>query len=213
MIKYMTLLLGVAFLTGCCCTKNPLDTVDKTSYKTAMGTEYVSAGLIDKTWKTDPKVDGTWPMPKPVDTSMYKDATDGVKGEITASTAPSAEKEGVTCLFDNDQRTKYCTPNATPWIQYKFPVGVKPSIVAYALRTANDAAERDPKEWVLQGSDDGKAWKDIDAQKGIEFISRYELQLFKLKAAASYQYYRLVVKANHGGEHFQLSEIELFVNK
>ena len=213
MYKYMTLLLGVAFLAGCCCTESTLPVGAKSSYKTAVGTEYVSAGLIDKTWKTDPKVDGTWPMPKPVDTSMYKDATDGVKGVITASSAGSNSKEEVGNLFDNNQNTKYCTPNATPWIQYQFPDGVKPSIVAYAFRTANDAAERDPKEWVLQGSDDGKEWKDIDAQKDIEFLSRYEIQLFKLKAAVSYQYYRLVVKANHGGEHFQLSEIELFVNK
>ena len=213
MIKHMTLLLGVAFLAGWCCAEDVLPIGHKSSYKTAVGTEYVSAGLIEKTWKTDPKVDGTWPMPKPVDTSMYKDATDGVKGEITASTAPSAEKEGVKCLFDNDQKTKYCTPNATPWVQYKFPDGVKPSIVAYSFRTANDAAERDPKDWVLQGSNDGKEWTDIDAQKGVEYVSRFELKLFKLKAAASYQYYRLVVKANHGGEHFQLSEIELFVNK
>ena len=213
MIKYMTLLLGVVFLAGCCCTKNPLDTVAKTSYKTAMGTEYVSAGLIDKTWKTDPKVDGTWPMPKPVDTSMYKDATDGVKGIVTASTPGSNNKEEVGCLFDNNQNTKYCTPNATPWVQYQFPDGMKPSIVAYAFRTANDATERDPKAWVLQGSNDGKAWTDIDAQKDVEFLSRFELKLFKLKVAVSYQYYRLVVKANHGGEHFQLSEIELFVNK
>ena len=212
MHKYMTLFLGVAFLAGCCFA-NDSTLFPKTSYKTAVGTEYVSAALIEKTWKTDPKVDGTWPMPKPVDTSMYKDATDGVKGVITASTPGSNSKEEVGNLFDNDQKTKYCTPNATPWVQYQFPDGVKPSIVAYAFRTANDAAERDPKEWVLQGSDDGKEWKDIDAQKGIEFLSRFEIQLFKLKAAVSYQYYRLIVKANHGGEHFQLSEIELFVNK
>ena len=212
MHKYMTLFLGVAFLAGCCFA-NDSTLFPKTSYKTAVGTEYVSAALIEKTWKTDPKVDGTWPMPKPVDTSMYKDATDGVKGVVTASTPGSNKKEEVVNLFDNNQNTKYCTPNATPWVQYQFPDGVKPSIVAYALRTANDAAERDPKEWVLQGSDDGKEWKDIDAQKGIEFLSRFEIQLFKLKAAVSYQYYRLVVKANHGGEHFQLSEIELFVNK
>ncbi|MBQ9445174.1 MAG: discoidin domain-containing protein [Victivallales bacterium] len=208
----MTLFLGVAFLAGCCFA-NDSTLFPKTSYKTAVGTEYVSAALIEKTWKTDPKVDGTWPMPKPVDTSMYKDATDGVKGVVTASTAGSNSKEEVGNLFDNDQKTKYCTPSATPWVQYQVPDGVKPSIVAYAFRTANDAAERDPKEWVLQGSDDGKEWKDIDAQKGIEFLSRFEIQLFKLKAAVSYQYYRLIVKANHGGEHFQLSEIELFVNK
>ena len=212
MHKYMTLFLGVAFLAGCCFA-NDSTLFPKTSYKTAVGTEYVSAALIEKTWKTDPKVDGTWPMPKPVDTSMYKDATDGVKGVVTASTPGSNKKEEVVNLFDNNQNTKYCTPNATPWVQYQFPDGVKPSIVAYAFRTANDAAERDPKEWVLQGSDDGKEWKDIDAQKGIEFLSRFEIQLFKLKAAVSYQYYRLIVKANHGGEHFQLSEIELFVNK
>ena len=212
MHKYMTLFLGVAFLAGCCFA-NDSTLFPKTSYKTAVGTEYVSAALIEKTWKTDPKADGTWPMPKPVDTSMYKDATDGVKGVVTASTPGSNKKEEVVNLFDNNQNTKYCTPNATPWVQYQFPAGVKPSIVAYAFRTANDAAERDPKEWVLQGSDDGKEWKDIDAQKGVEFLSRFEIKLFKLKAAVSYQYYRLVVKANHGGEHFQLSEIELFVNK
>ena len=212
MMKYMTLLLGVAFLAGCCCTNNS-KLFEKTSYKTAVGTEYVSAALIEKTWKTDPKVDGTWPVPKPVDTSMYKDATDGVKGVVTASTAGAVEKEGVTCLFDNNKDTKYCTPNATPWIQYQFPDGMKPSIVAYAFRTANDAAERDPKDWILQGSNDGKTWADLDVQKGVEFYGRYELKLFKLKAAVSLQYYRLVVKANHGGEHFQLSEIELFMNK
>ena len=128
MYKYMTLLLGVAFLAGCCCTESTLPIGNKSSYKTAMGTEYVSAGLIEKTWKTDPKVDGTWPMPKPVDTSMYKDATDGVKGVVTASTAGSNAKEEVGNLFDNNQNTKYCTPNATPWIQYQFPAGVKPSI-------------------------------------------------------------------------------------
>ena len=75
MIKHMTLLLGVAFLAGWCCAEDVLPIGHKSSYKTAVGTEYVSAGLIEKTWKTDPKVDGTWPMPKPVDTSMYKDAT------------------------------------------------------------------------------------------------------------------------------------------
>ena len=44
MMKYMTLLLGVAFLAGCCCT-NDSKLFEKTSYKTAMGTEYVSAAL------------------------------------------------------------------------------------------------------------------------------------------------------------------------
>ena len=181
----------------------------------AQTAKMVPASEIQKTWVvTGDRTKALWPAPKPVDTSMYKDATDGVAAVITASHAGCIDKEMPAALFDNDKNTKYCTHFPTPWIQYQFPADVKPQICAYSLRTANDAASRDPKAWTLSGSNDGVNWTEIDSRKNVKWFQRYELKLFKLKNPVQYTTYRLTIKANNGdAKDFQISEMELFVNK
>ncbi|WP_217507870.1 hypothetical protein, partial [Streptomyces lunaelactis] len=39
-------------------------------------------------------------------------------------------------------------------------------VVTYALTSANDHAERDPRDWSLKGSADGKEWKVLDSRGG-----------------------------------------------
>ncbi len=50
------------------------------------------------------------------------------------------------------------------WLRINFPSVQK--ITSYNWATGNDAAERDPAAWRLQGSHDGVEWHDIDVRSG-----------------------------------------------
>ena len=43
------------------------------------------------------------------------------------------------------------------------------AVVHYALTSANDSPERDPKDWQLQGSQNGSDWTTLDTQSGQDF--------------------------------------------
>lgn len=78
-------------------------------------------------------------------------------------------------LFDNQPSTKWClinnTPNpATPstWRTVVMRLADDtPEITGYNLCTANDAPDRDPVTWVLEGSADGQTWTVIDERAGV----------------------------------------------
>ncbi|NLG12722.1 MAG: hypothetical protein GX561_00755 [Lentisphaerae bacterium] len=167
---------------------------------------------VDVAQLISPKLGTNWERAKPADVSMYKDAMAGVNGTITAS-HPGHPNETIEKLIDRDTKTKYCVKYATPTIQYAFPQGVKPTIVAYAFITANDAESRDPKQWKLFGSNDGENWTEIDKQANQSWPERFFRKAFKLKAPAAYSHYKLIIEQNHGDLNFQVSEFELFEKK
>lgn len=57
-------------------------------------------------------------------------------------------------LVDGESSSKWLTFEPTGWIEFDLDEPVK--VVTYALTSANDHDERDPKDWTLQGSADGK---------------------------------------------------------
>ena len=87
-----------------------------------------------------------------------------------------------------------------------------PTLKAYALTSANDHPERDPKDWRLKGSNDrGQTWESVDSRTGEKFTSRRERKRYELSEPARYSLFRLEfaavndpVKANS----IQLAEIE-----
>jgi len=117
-------------------------------------------------------------------------------------------------LVDNNTATKFFLyyPNdytAMPILaQYKFNTA---SIVAqYTLTSANDAADRDPKNWTLEGSNDGIAWTTVDTRTSESFASRVQTKIYDLAAPASYLYYRLnIASLSTANNHFQMSEWRL----
>lgn len=140
----------------------------------------------------------------------------GTKGEtITANGGVITDKynvtgnEGVACLIDGSIGTKYCAVNkgTSFWIQYKSPVPAK--IVEYALTSGNDAPERDPVDWILEGSIDGSVWIPLDTQSDQSFSSRRETRIFPVSSDDQYLYFRLNVKKIKSGTTFQLSEWQL----
>lgn len=165
---------------------------------------------IAETWQELPAGNGgKWELFKPVDTSGYVDTTADGKGRIIAS-GEGFPKEKYGNAFD-DTPGKWCIKTPTIWIEYHYPEGVHHRVVTYTLTAANDAPQRDPRDWQLLGSNDGKVWTVVDERKNQSFTMRFQKRLFKVGQPGEYAAYRLNVTRNHGADTSQLSEIELFV--
>lgn len=116
-------------------------------------------------------------------------------------------KEGIEKLVDGDSNTKYLCVSPQTWMMWH----MDRSFIAtkYALISANDAPERDPKNWMLEGSDNGVDWTVLDVQKGILFTERFQKKTFLLANREAYSYYRLSAE-NGGNRLFQLAEWTLY---
>ena len=86
-------------------------------------------------------------------------------GTFTAAIAASSEPnpwEASTMLLDRKKDTKWLgvvdeDARAVVTLSADSPQRV----TAYALSTANDAPERDPIQWILEGSLNGSAWRSL----------------------------------------------------
>ena len=126
--------------------------------------------------------------------------------EITAS-AENAPGEGKAQVFDGDKGTKWLTFATTGWVQAKLATPL--TVQKYALTSANDVPERDPKDWQLLGSNDGSTWTAVDTQTGQTFAQRGQTREFTVADPKPYSYYRLNVTANGGAPIVQLAELEM----
>jgi arylsulfatase A-like enzyme len=96
--------------------------------------------------------------------------------------------------FDGDPRTKWLDfAPAVTWIQARQDVPL--AISGYAITSANDGPERDPMDWELQGSKDGKRWTTLDTRAGVQWSKRLEKRSFSCKTNRAYLYYRLSITA------------------
>lgn len=131
-------------------------------------------------------------------------------GTITAQ-YPNTSKPGENfpSLIDNNKSTKYYRSGRTAlWVQYQ---STAPAIVvSYTITSANDVPNRDPRDWNLQGSNDGIGWTTLDTQSGQTFASRLLTRSYVFTNTTSYVYYRLNITANNGETGTQFAEWELF---
>ncbi|MET7479629.1 GH92 family glycosyl hydrolase [Streptomyces sp. NPDC005648] len=110
-------------------------------------------------------------------------------------------------LADGEAATKWLTFHPTGWVEYDLD---KPArIVRYALTSANDEEERDPQDWTLQGSTDGKDWKTLDSRSGESFAERFQTKSYDLAEPAEYAHFRLDITGNHGAGLLQLADLQL----
>ena len=121
--------------------------------------------------------------------------------------------EGVASIADGDFTSKWLVRNATGWVDVQLaqPVAVK----RYAVTSANDARERDPAAWTLEGSQDGLTWTAVDSRMAESFPARFETHTYNFTNATAYQFYRLDVTANYGNNGdgsatlLQIAELQL----
>lgn len=68
--------------------------------------------------------------------------------------------EGIDKIHDGNITTKWLDVSTTSFVQFAYVI---PQIWnAYELVSGNDSPERDPKDWTLEGSNDGTTWINLD---------------------------------------------------
>ncbi|WP_416959114.1 GH92 family glycosyl hydrolase [Streptomyces sp. Agncl-13] len=138
----------------------------------------------------------------------------GIPGNVTdhvTDVRASAENTGggevKENLVDGESGTKWLTFESTGWVEFDLDKPAK--IVTYALTSANDFAERDPKDWTLSGSTDGKDWKTLDTRSGESFADRFQTKSYDLAEPAEYQHFRLDITKNNGASGIlQLADVQ-----
>ena len=113
--------------------------------------------------------------------------------------------------FDGESRTKWFHPGvATTWVQCQFRKGARKAFSAYEIASANDCRRRDPMDWRVLGSNDGKKWTTLDTRKGEKFANRHETRKFSIADKKAFNIYRLWIdKPLEPGDGIQLSEFTL----
>ena len=141
--------------------------------------------------KGDPWVSGVTAGTVPVLPGSFKDKI----AEVTAS-SDNPPNETAPKAADEDPNTKWLTFATTGWLQYRMTEDV--TVKKYALTSANDSPDRDPKDFALQGSADGSSWTTLDSRSGQTFSDRFRSNVYDIANPAAYRYYRLNVTANSG---------------
>jgi len=147
---------------------------------------------------------GTTPPPAGADLTNYS-------GTLTAQyQTGSPSGEDYTKVIDNSTATKYLTSHSAAWI--RFQPATAAVAVKYTITSANDVPARDPKNWTLQGSNNGTSWTTLDTRTNETFATRLLKKTYTFTNSTSYAYYRLNITAVGSGSIMQMSEWEVFRN-
>ncbi|MFJ4583518.1 GH92 family glycosyl hydrolase [Streptomyces echinatus] len=139
-------------------------------------------------------------------TGIPGNVTDHVT-EVRASAENAGAGEVKENLVDGEPGSKWLTFEPTGWAEFDLDKPIK--IATYALTSANDYDERDPRDWTLQGSVDGKDWKTVDTRSGENFSERFQTKSYDLTEPAEYQHFRLEVTKNNGApDILQLADVQ-----
>lgn len=137
---------------------------------------------------------------------------DGTQGEYTdlqptiTASGENAPHEGIAQVYDGTSTTKWLTFENSGFLQFDFGQAI--TLDGYAITSANDASERDPKSWTLLASNDGSSWTTLDSKTDENFDRRHQRNYYLLTGnQTSYRYYKFNLQ-NHSGNILQIGEIE-----
>ena len=147
----------------------------------------------------------------PEDASSRTDVTQ--PGDpIEPSSFLSPANEGVINAIDNNKDTKYLNfDKLNAGFTVKMPSGPA-TVTGLSLTSANDAPDRDPSEFVLSGSNNGSAFRQIAKGTIPEFANRFETVEINFENETAYAYYRLLfpnVRDPAVAVAVQIAEVEL----
>src|SRR5690606_15230809 len=117
--------------------------------------------------------------------------------------------EGSKKLIDNNVTTKAFIGDVGTALNWTFTYEEPQLINGYSMTSGNDAPERDPKKWKVEGSIDGEYWEIIDERDDQAWDERRLSRTFIIDNTTAYNYYRFSILELTNSSHFQMSEIRL----
>jgi hypothetical protein len=145
---------------------------------------------------------------------------------ITTSGTASFTGEGAYSVFDNlapgGSGSKWCCPtlptaagfhHITVGFNTTANTDILTSLDYFTVTSANDAPDRQPRIWEIQGSMNGTTFETIvrfDSPKSFWKLDNQTLRFDLPKGSLPYRYLRFAVFAINAGTQFQLDEIEYF---
>lgn len=154
-----------------------------------------------------------------VKTSTAPDTVPTMSGATTPSGVASADTEDGTAYawkaFNKNQSAGNVwtsTSAALPhWCQYDFGAGITKRITNYTIWGGGTSLNEDPKDFKLQGSNNGSTWTDVDTRTGQASAGDYQPRSFTCNGTVGdYRYYRLYVTANTSTNYVSLGEFSLY---
>lgn len=140
-------------------------------------------------------------------------APSGVASASSNSATAFQAFDGVTAFVNTDTTSGWrSTTGAIPgWLQYKFSAAQLADHYSITCWKGNYSAPRDFK---LQGSQNGTAWTDLDTKSGLNWFDG-ETKSFQFENTTAYLYYRLSVSATipHGTNPDILAILEMTLSK
>ncbi|TSJ40648.1 PKD domain-containing protein [Mucilaginibacter corticis] len=158
--------------------------------------------------------------------------TDGIATDVTQTNVGYSvtydntdnTNENAAKLIDNNTQTKFGYYSAFPGdenIQLTFPAPI--AVKLYAIENGNDSeSTRDPKEWYIEGSNDGgTTWSQVDHQlltigfaDYLTSIGQYDTRYYRyfyypIANPKAYSMYRWRIVSTFAGA-FQIMEFKLF---
>ena len=120
-------------------------------------------------------------------------------------------QETVAQSADGNSKTKWCMEHrnqAVVW-QMIYESTPKQPLRGYSLTSANDQPNRDPRQWTLEGSIDGKQWTILDDQTLKQpFEKRLMTKTFAFSNDTLFSHYRLTFQPLDTS-HFQVADVAL----
>ncbi|XVF06299.1 hypothetical protein REPUB_Repub06bG0035200 [Reevesia pubescens] len=124
-----------------------------------------------------------------------------------------------TAAFDGTRMSKWEEPNGARgcWIMYESSANMQ-ELVAYELMSANDAPERDPMDWVVEGSNDGgSCWRVLDEQTSQMFDKRFQRKTYKIRSTGFlsnvFRFRFLAVTDVQSTSRLQVGSIDLYARQ
>ena len=113
-----------------------------------------------------------------------------------AVTSPSGQErgngQGIDLTYDGNDETKWCIENPGSKVVWQVTLPKPVTVKSYSLTSAIGPETRDPQEWVLEGSNDGKSWIVLDRRNlGKPFESRPLKKSFDISQPQACTAYRL----------------------
>ena len=130
----------------------------------------------------------------------------------SSSNSPTSGKENAANVLDSNSATKYLNFDKLNTGFTVTPKAGQTLISSIALTSANDASERDPASYKIEGSNDGTTFTVVSEGAVPLFTARFKRQEIAFANSAAYSVYRVTfptVAAPTTANSMQIADVEL----